>query len=41
VTADIALAASTTGGGFIVTYATADGVEGNTGEYIGKVFTLE
>jgi type IV pilus assembly protein PilA len=38
---NISLAASTTGGSFIVTYATADGVEGNTGEYIGKVFTLE
>ena len=38
---NISLAASTTGGSFIVTYATADGVEGNSGEYIGKVFTLE
>jgi len=38
---NISLAASEAGGSFIVTYATADGVEGNSGEYIGKVFTLE
>ena len=41
VVGDIALADSTTGGGFLVTYATADGTEGSAGEAIGKVFTLE
>ena len=41
VAGDIALADSTTGGGFLVTYATADGTEGSAGEAIGKVFTLE
>ena len=39
--ADIDAGSSTTGGSFIVTYATADGVEGNAGEFIGKIFTLE
>jgi type IV pilus assembly protein PilA len=38
---DIAAAGSTTGGGFLVTYATANGTEGSAGEAIGKVFTLE
>ena len=41
VVGDSALADSTTGGGFLVTYATADGTEGSAGEAIGKVFTLE
>ena len=41
VVGDIALADSTTGGGFLVTYATADATEGSAGEAIGKVFTLE
>ena len=41
VAGDIADADSTTGGGFLVTYATADGTEGSAGEAIGKVFTLE
>ena len=41
VDANKAVAAATTGGGFLVTYATATGTEGSAGEAIGKVFTLE
>ena len=41
VAGNIALNTSTTGGGFLVTYATATGTEGSAGEAIGKVFTLE
>ena len=39
--AQITLAASEAGGSFLVTYATEDATEGTSGEFLGKVFTLE
>ena len=40
-TAQITLGTVETGGSFLVTYATEDATEGTSGEFLGKVFTLE